>query len=85
VKVVSWDDIVLIYKSHIFHDVGIPKGLFKYLEDDSRAILTSEEISYESVYLVVLFAYRPAAFQNNQEAAYECGRQLLEKDKRFKL
>jgi hypothetical protein len=59
--------------------------LFKYLErleDDSRAILTSEEIS---VYHVVLFSYKPAAFQNNQEAAYEYGRQLLEKDERFKL
>jgi hypothetical protein len=64
------------------------KGLFKCLErleDDSRAILTSEEISYKSVYHVVLFAYKPAAFQNNQEAAHEYGRQLLKKDERFKL
>jgi hypothetical protein len=65
VKDVSWDDIVLIYKSYIFHDVGTPKGLFKYLEDDERAISTSEEISYKSVYHVMLFAYKPAAFQDN--------------------
>jgi hypothetical protein len=84
VKILAWNGTVLIYKSHIFYDVRTPRSLFKSLKDNCPGILIDEKISYESVYHVVLFAYDRDAFNNDKDAAYESGRQLLEKGERLK-
>jgi hypothetical protein len=83
VRVVFWDTNVLIYKSHIYDDVRVPKLLFESLREKSSTISYSSRISYESVYHVVLFAFDRNEFKD-EEAAYEYGRQCLEDGERLK-
>jgi hypothetical protein len=69
VNVVTWNDEVLIYKSHIYDDVRVPESLFQSLEKNSPEISFSKRFSSKSVYHVVLFAYKRSKFTNG-DAAY---------------
>jgi hypothetical protein len=83
VKLVFWNENVLLYKNHIYDDVCVPKSLFQSLEKNWPEISFSERFSYESIYHVVLFAYKKSVFTNGDEA-YEYGRGLLEEGERLR-